>query len=65
MKTVIQIKEYGSKKVVHEVDVSGHSERSRERVEMGMNRNLNHAKYYTMEAEIEDRELINWQNQNQ
>jgi hypothetical protein len=58
MKKVIQVISYESGEIVHEVDVTGRSERNVDRVESGINRNLNHDQYYTLEAEIEDRELI-------
>ena len=58
MKTVIQIIEYGSGNVVHEVEVTGMTERQIGKIEQGMNINLNHSSFYTNEAEIEDRELI-------
>lgn len=43
MKTVIQIVEYETDKVIYEVDVTDKNERARDKVERGMNINLNHS----------------------
>ena len=61
MKKVIQIIESKTGNIIHEVDVTGYNERAIDRIESGMNTNLNHDQYHTNEAEVEDRELINWQ----
>lgn len=45
--TYIQIIETASGKVVSRVDVTGSSERTIERIESGMNINLNHDQYHT------------------
>ena len=47
MKKVIQIVEFGTEKVVHEVNVEGHSEKQIDRIDSGMNINLNHSQYFT------------------
>lgn len=47
MKRVIEVIEYEGDKVVHSVDVSDKSDRQAERVQDGMDRNLNHEKFYT------------------
>lgn len=43
----IEVVEYETNKVVHRVDVSDKSERQADRVMDGMDRNLNHEKFYT------------------
>lgn len=58
MKKVIQIISYETGEPTHEVDVTGMSERQIDKVDSGMNINLNHSEFYTLVAEIEDRELI-------
>ncbi len=47
MKRFIQVVEYDSGNVIHAVDVSDKSERAADRVMDGMDRNLNHEKFYT------------------
>lgn len=47
----LEIRSYGDGGVVKRIDVTGKSERQIERIESGMNRNLNHDKYYTTEFE--------------
>jgi hypothetical protein len=49
----IEIKEYDSENVVKRLDVSGKTDRSVERIESGMNRNLNHEQFYTNTRESE------------
>lgn len=44
--TKIQVKTMGAGEVVHEVDITGRSEREVERIEMGMLRNMNLDGYY-------------------
>lgn len=56
MKTVIQIIKYSSGEVAHQVDVTGKIERQIEKIDRGLNVNLNHNDFYTTEAEIEDQE---------
>lgn len=53
MKTYIEIRKIDTDEVVKRVDVTDRSERSIERVEDGMNINLNHAEYYTEIKEYE------------
>ena len=48
MKTTIQIIEFNTEKVVKEVDVTGRSNRSVNRIKAGMDINLNHFEYYTL-----------------
>lgn len=43
----IEIKDFESQGVVKRLDVSNKSERDIEKIDSGMNRNLNHDKYYT------------------
>ena len=50
MKRVLQITEFVTQKVVKEVDVTGRSENSIERIERGMLINLNRDKYYVQAA---------------
>jgi hypothetical protein len=47
VKRYIEVVEYESGKVVHKVDVTDKSERQSDRVMDGMDRNLNHEKFYT------------------
>ena len=47
MKQYIEIIEYVSNKVVKRIDVSDKTDRSIDTIDSGMNRNLNHEKYYT------------------
>lgn len=47
LKLYIEVVERESGKVIHKVDVSDKSERQAERVMDGMDRNLNHEKFYT------------------
>lgn len=59
MKNYIEIKKHFSDEVVFRSDVSGKSERQIEKIESGMNRNLNHDEYYTFAYETEEeKELI-------
>ena len=51
MKRWIEVIEYEGDKVVHKVDVSDKSQRQAERVQDGMDRNLNHEKFYTRMVE--------------
>lgn len=51
MKTTIEVREYGTDKAIHSVDVSGKSRSHIDRVERGMNINLNHDKFYTAEVD--------------
>ncbi|CAH1002648.1 hypothetical protein LEM8419_03520 [Neolewinella maritima] len=55
MKHYIEIIRYEDDQVVKRVDVSNRTETARDRVENGMNINLNHAQYYTSgrESEVE------------
>ena len=47
MKRYIEVVEYETDKVIHKVDVSEKSERQADRVMDGMDRQLNHEKFYT------------------
>jgi hypothetical protein len=47
MNRYIEIVEYETDQVVHRVDVTDKSERHAERVMDGVDRNLNHEKFYT------------------
>lgn len=47
---IVQIKKASDGSVVEEIEVNG-GERSAERVERGVNINLNHNEYYTMIVE--------------
>lgn len=47
MKSVIQVVEYKTKEVVEEIDVTGRSVRSIDRIDDGININLNHEEYFT------------------
>ena len=53
MKTYIEVKTYESEECVKRIDVTGKSERSIDRIESGMNRNMNHKDYYTVQVETE------------
>ena len=43
----LEVRERTTDKVVNRIDVSNESERSIDRIERGMNINMNHADYYT------------------
>lgn len=58
MKTVIQIVRYEDGKVTYEVDVTGLSERRADKVERGMNINLNSDHFYTRFQEVEELTFI-------
>lgn len=47
MNKYIEIKEFGTNKVVKRFDVTGKSERTIDRFDDGLNRQLNHEKFYT------------------
>lgn len=49
----IEIKKYDDEKVVKRLDVTDKSDRDIDRIEKGMNINLNHDKYYTFSYESE------------
>ncbi len=46
-KRFIEVVEHGTDKVIERIDVSDKSHRHAERVMDGMDRNLNHEKFYT------------------
>jgi hypothetical protein len=46
-KRIVEIVETATGKVVKTVDVSGHGSRGVEKVEDGMNRNLDHERFFT------------------
>ncbi len=45
--TYLEIREYESREVVKRLDVSNQSQHSIDRIDNGMNRNLNYEKFYT------------------
>jgi ABC-type uncharacterized transport system substrate-binding protein len=47
MKRVIEIVETSTRKVVTEIDVSERGARETERIERGVNRNLDHERFFT------------------
>ena len=47
MKTKIQIIEFKGDKIVKTIDVTGKTERTVDKIEDGININLNHSEYYT------------------
>ena len=49
----LEIKSYEDGKVVKRLDVTGQSDRSIDRVERGMNINLNHEAFYTFSYDSE------------
>lgn len=49
----LEIKKYENNEVVKRIDVSDSSDRTIERVESGMNMNLNHEQYYVFSYESE------------
>lgn len=56
-KTVLEVVEYETNEVVETIDLTKHSPRNRDKIERGMNINLNHAEYFTRvttEGEGED-----------
>jgi hypothetical protein len=54
MNKYIEVVDYKTKKVIHRMDVSSKSERSVERIEDGLNINLNHDKYFSRVQESEE-----------
>jgi len=46
-KRVLEVVETATGNVVHEIDVSDRGARATERIEDGVNRNLNHAAFHT------------------
>jgi hypothetical protein len=52
----IQVIQKSDKSVIHSIDVTGKSDRQIERVEDGININLNHDEFYTVIAEVETRQ---------
>lgn len=50
----LEIVEYADDKVVLRIDVTGRSETNIDRIDNGMNRNLNHQEYFTREVKSED-----------
>lgn len=59
MKKYIEIRRHDNDEVIHRVDVTGKSDRSVERIDDGMNINLNHSEYYTNIAEYEGEQVLN------
>lgn len=56
----IEIKDFKNQKVAKRIDVTKQSEKRRDTIDNGMNRNLNHSLYYTVFAESEtELEIIN------
>ena len=53
MYSYIEIKDWNDQGVVKRLDVKGKSDRSKETIESGMNRNLNHDEYFTDSFESE------------
>lgn len=47
VRTFIEVVETATKKVVRRVEVTRHGERARDRIDSGMNINLNHSEYHT------------------
>lgn len=45
--TYIEVVRFTDQRVVKRVDVTGRSSRSADKVERGMNTNMNHAEYFT------------------
>ena len=54
MKKYLEIIEFGTNEVVKRTDVSSLTERGVQRMENGMNINLNHDKYFTKLTESEN-----------
>ena len=52
MKTEIQIIEFEGDKVVKTIDVTGKTERTIDKIDDGININLNHSDYYTRIVEL-------------
>ena len=50
MKTYIEIRKYENDKCVKRIDVTGKTQRQIDKIENGMNINLNHEEYYTKEV---------------
>lgn len=53
----IEVIEFKTNKVTHRIDVTGKPERQIERVEDGLNINLNHELYYTQVNEYTTKQL--------
>ena len=51
----LEVKNYGDGGVVRRIDVSDKSDSAIDKIESGMNRNLNHDQYYTLgyDSEVE------------
>lgn len=56
MYTYIEIVSYETGKPIKRYDVTGKSERMRDRVDSGINRNLDTENYYTREQEYQQRQ---------
>jgi hypothetical protein len=54
MRKIIAIREHGTHKLIHEVDVTNKIQTQIDRIESGMNINLNHKKYYTQQEQPDD-----------
>lgn len=54
MKTVIQVISFETDEVVKEIDVTNQSETNRDKVEMGLMRNMDLERFYTQIVEVEE-----------
>lgn len=50
----LEIASYETDSAVLRIDVTGKSERNTDRIDSGMNRNLNHEDYFTREVDSEE-----------
>lgn len=57
MHTYIEVIEFKTKQVVKRVDVTGQTERQIDKVDDGLNINLNHEEYYTRVQEYETKQV--------
>lgn len=54
-KRVIQVISFSNREVVHELDVTGKTDRQIDKIDRGLNINLNHSEYYTLIVELTTR----------
>lgn len=54
--TYIEVVNKADKRVIHRIDVTGKSERAIDRVDDGLNINLNHVEYFTRVKQYDSRQ---------
>ena len=53
MKAYIQVVSFETEEVIHQIEITGKTHTQIERIDNGLNINLNHEKFYTREVEVE------------